>query len=359
MHLRVFAEDYDVTLIVCQIYRLGHFHRKDTGLIDRCSEIRVIDPSTSSALVGSIVDSDQARFDRIHVIRLRLAPMINHLITAPLTARPRVTLDLDDFESKRQRRLESLFDSSGNDKAAATCRQAACAMAEMESYFLPRFDEVYISNPEDLAEISSRYLCKQLTVVPNAVLIPERHRSRRPDTTFTFLFVGSMQYYPNEDAVMFFCNDVLPILRKAANAPFRVIVVGTWPSDHVKALTRVPEVDVTGEVPEVGPYYYAADAAIVPVRVGGGTRIKILEALSYQLPVVSTRIGAEGLGVTDGEDLFLVEGAEAFANRCVTLMKNRGLADAMASAGKRWLLTHHTLAQVRMAMHRTPPADRR
>ena len=92
-----------------------------------------------------------------------------------------------------------------------------------------------------------------------------------------------------------------------------------------------PCVRLLGAVPEVRPLYEAADAAIVPLRAGGGTRIKILEAFSYRRPVVSTTIGAEGITATPGIEILLGDTAEDFAARCVDLMRAPDLADRLAA----------------------------
>jgi polysaccharide biosynthesis protein PslH len=141
-------------------------------------------------------------------------------------------------------------------------------------------------------------------VAPNAVRLPERE----PTTTaaerpFTFLFVGTFGYYPNDDAAGFFCREVLPLLRETAPGPFRVNVIGRGGGREVQSLGSLPEVTVIGEVPDMANYYRASDAVIVPVRSGGGTRIKVLEAFSFERPVVATTIGIEGIDAGDGAQL--------------------------------------------------------
>jgi glycosyltransferase involved in cell wall biosynthesis len=148
-------------------------------------------------------------------------------------------------------------------------------------------------------------------------------RPERRDGPFTFLFVGNLDYYPNGDAVRWFAREVLPALQERAPASFRVVVVGNGDTP--------PKLEHAGAVADVGPCYAAADVAIVPLRAGGGTRIKILEAFAHGVPVVSTPIGAEGLEAAGGEHLLLGGDAEAFARGCAELMASpelrRGLAE--------------------------------
>jgi glycosyltransferase involved in cell wall biosynthesis len=143
------------------------------------------------------------------------------------------------------------------------------------------------------------------------------------------LFVGSMSYPPNIDAVTYFCRDILP--RIAAIIPdARLSIVGAQPPPSVSRLADGDRIRVTGFVPDVRPYYEAAAAVVVPLRVGGGIRMKILEGLALAAPMVSTSIGAEGLGLADGEELLLADTPESFAAAVVRLMRQPELRQHLA-----------------------------
>lgn len=120
------------------------------------------------------------------------------------------------------------------------------------------------------------------------------------------VFVGAMDYAPNADGAIFFAKQVWPAVRQRLGEA-ELTIVGANPGPAVRALGELPGVTVTGIVPDVRPYYGGALAAVVPLRTGGGTRLKILEAMAAGIPVVSTPIGAEGLEVSDGENCLLVE----------------------------------------------------
>jgi glycosyltransferase involved in cell wall biosynthesis len=102
----------------------------------------------------------------------------------------------------------------------------------------------------------------------------------------------------------------------------------------VVELGKIPGVTVTGGVPSVDPYYENAQVVICPIRYGSGTRIKILEAMANERPVVSTTIGCEGIQVTEGQDILIGDDPLAFANACVSLLKDRGLWSRIASGGR-------------------------
>lgn len=170
-------------------------------------------------------------------------------------------------------------------------------------------------------------------VVPNAVDV-ERFTPGSPDLDRgTLLFFGEMGYYPNTDAMLFFLSEVLPRLRRS-NPSARLVIVG--PSAP-KAILRWASTDVivTGAVPDVRPYIEAARAVVVPLRVGGGTRLKILEAMAMGKPVVSTRLGAEGLSVTDERDILLADDAESFADRVKRVLSDGDLARQLGAAARR------------------------
>jgi glycosyltransferase involved in cell wall biosynthesis len=143
-----------------------------------------------------------------------------------------------------------------------------------------------------------------------------------------------MSYQPNEDGILFFCAEILPLIRQ--RTPQRVVleVVGRGPSARVAALGKDDTITVTGEVETVEPCYERADVVVVPLRFGGGTRIKILEALALGKPVVSTSIGAEGLDLVDGRDILIADDPEGFAAACLRLMADPILRSRIAESGR-------------------------
>ena len=141
---------------------------------------------------------------------------------------------------------------------------------------------------------------------------PRRHR---------VLFVGSMDYHANVDAAVHFAREYWPgIYRQRPELTFTI--VGRYPRPEVSALAHLPGIQVTGTVADVRPYYCEALAEVVPLRVGGGSRLKILEAMAAGVPVISTRLGAEGLGVKDGETIVLAETGDGFCRALCDLADN-------------------------------------
>jgi glycosyltransferase involved in cell wall biosynthesis len=173
-------------------------------------------------------------------------------------------------------------------------------------------------------------------VVPNIYPTPAMPAGR--DTVGappTVSIIGQLHYPPNADAAEFFVRDVLPRLRQRV-PDVEVRLVGE-PSPSVAALGEADGVTVTGLVPDIMTELGRADLCAVPVRFGGGTRIKILEAFAHRIPVVSTTLGAEGLDAVDGEHLLMADGADEFADACAALLHDTALrARVVRAAYAHW-----------------------
>lgn len=143
-----------------------------------------------------------------------------------------------------------------------------------------------------------------------------------PSLTTDLAFVGSMDWLPNVDGIDYFAREVLPIIRKRRPWCSLAIIGRTPPPSIVELARQDPAITVTGTVPDIRPHLWSAAVSIVPLRIGGGTRLKIYESMAAKVPVVSTSIGAEGLEVRHPEHIRLADTAEDFARQCLDLLKN-------------------------------------
>jgi polysaccharide biosynthesis protein PslH len=269
----------------------------------------------------------------VHVLRLYLAPFAEPYLAAQAPGRPGCRLDLDDHEVTTHTRIAGLLRDNGEEYRARVEEWEASRYEALGAALLPRFDRVYVAGAGDKDLVADAYPGVDVRILANVVRPPGRLAPPPDGEPFTFLFVGNFGYYPNDDAARYFCAQVLPRLRAAAPGPFRVWFVGASPPGAVRALAGEPEVTVAGPVADVTPWYESAHAVIVPVRAGGGTRIKILEAFAHLRPVVSTPAGADGLGVTPGLHLLVADSSEDFAVQCARLMRDPVLGRALAGAG--------------------------
>lgn len=209
-------------------------------------------------------------------------------------------------------------------------------MAAFESTMCPAFDVATCVSPEDAAQLEAMG-CANAVVVPNGVDLDYFH----PDHSFlpeqgasSIVFTGSMDWRPNQDAVQFFVDQIFPRVRKTLpHAVFRV--VGRKPPEALaRQWSACPGVEVTGTVDDVRPYLAEAAVVVVPLRIGGGSRLKILEALAMRKAVLSTTLGAEGLDLTHGHTLWIKDEPGPFAAACIDILRHPDHYTAMAAAGR-------------------------
>ena len=212
-------------------------------------------------------------------------------------------------------------------------RLEAAKMLRYERATVGRFRHVIAVSEHDRRLMSEMTDPSRISVTPTGVdLARYRSAAGRRAAAPLVIFLGSMDWEANIDGVDYFCEEIWPaVLRAVPAARFRV--VGRNP--HPRVLRRASEsVEVTGTVPSVVEHLQEAAVFVVPLRVGGGTRLKIYEAMAAGKAVVSTTVGAEGLDVTDGSDILLADDAASFADSIVRLLtdeEERGRLERAAS----------------------------
>ncbi|HTA91621.1 MAG TPA: glycosyltransferase [Polyangiaceae bacterium] len=195
-----------------------------------------------------------------------------------------------------------------------------------------RFDGVSLTSRRDEELILSEYPSAHTAVVPNGVDVSEFSPVEGAAEREMLLFFGAINYHPNHDGVVYFIDEVFPKIRlKHPNARFCIL----GPGARQSVLDRQGNgVEVLGMVDDVGPYIDRAAAVVVPLRLGGGTRLKIVEALSKGKPVVSTRLGAEGIDVVHDQHLLLADDPQEFANQVSRVLTDAALALRLGKAGR-------------------------
>jgi glycosyltransferase involved in cell wall biosynthesis len=174
----------------------------------------------------------------------------------------------------------------------------------------------------DAARMKRMFSLDTVSSVPTGVDVEYFASPANPAPVSDIVFCGSMDWLPNVDAVEYFLAEVLPIVRKSLpRATF--IIAGRSPDARVlKAVQGHTGVSITGKVDDMRPYLWGSKISIVPIRIGGGTRLKIYECMAAGLPVVSTTVGAEGLLYEDSEDIVLADDPAGFAAACVRLLSD-------------------------------------
>lgn len=180
----------------------------------------------------------------------------------------------------------------------------------------------------------SMFSVSDVTAVPTGVDLEYFTPAEPSGQTADLVFVGSMDWLPNVDGMKWFVRDILPLIRKR-RPDCSVAIVGRRPGPEIEAMAAAdPLIRVTGTVPDIRPFVWGSAVSIVPLRIGGGTRLKIFESMAAQTPVVSTRVGAEGLDVRSPEHILLADEAGDFAASCLRLLDDPGERRRMAASAR-------------------------
>lgn len=269
-------------------------------------------------LPPEILERLDTPYDVVWIERLATALRIDH------PGGGNVVLDLDDIEHRKIMRGNTSIE--GSILTRLWKRILSRAWRRNEVAAARKFACLVVCSEND-----REYLGPKAVVVPNGTDISN-------DVTFSpgipgrMLYVGAMGYKPNDDAVRHFVRTTLP--RIVTDLPeAHLVVVGRCPSRALRALADGTRVQVVGRVDDVRPYLSDASLSVVPLRFGGGTRLKILESLAMKTPVVSTEIGAEGLNLEAGHHISIANEPQAFADACLGLLKDQEGRRKMAEAG--------------------------
>jgi glycosyltransferase involved in cell wall biosynthesis len=252
---------------------------------------------------------------------------------------PCLVLDCDEDDVSAYCRFGRLHRLWGRRRQANWVEAEADAFKALGKHYLPRFALLLAASPGEARLLRARARGAAIIVVPNAPPVSARNSvqlacmNERRDV----LFVGNMGYLPNIDAVMWFGTRIWPRIRSAAPFPLRFVIGGDGATREVTKLARQPDILLTGAFENAEPLYRRAALAVVPIRAGGGTRIKLLEAAKFGVPVVATRFGAEGSGFCSGRELLLADTEREFAKACTRLLTDCQLASLLVSGARRKL----------------------
>jgi polysaccharide biosynthesis protein PslH len=248
-----------------------------------------------------------------------LAPLIRH-------RRPREpwVITLQNVASVRARQEASV--AAGGRQAWLLRRDAAKA-ERYERWIGNVYDRVFVVSEDDAADLPG-----PASVVPNGVDLGKFTASPVPSEPLVVL-TGTLGYLPNVDGAKWLVQEVWPAVRAAVPAA-RLELVGRDPVPEVRDLARADGISVHADVPDTAPYLRRARVAVVPLRVGSGTRLKALEALASGRPVVGTTIGLAGLGLRSGIDAVVADDAAAFAKALIGLLQDSDEATRLARSGR-------------------------
>jgi sugar transferase (PEP-CTERM/EpsH1 system associated) len=205
------------------------------------------------------------------------------------------------------------------------------------------FDVCTVVTPAELATLNGFEASCRSDWFPNGVDCEYFQPSSEPYDRDLVVFVGKMDYFPNEQGVVDFCRHVWPAIR-AGRPGARFAVVGSNPTRAVRALSAIRGVTVTGAVDDVRPWLARAAVAVAPLKLARGTQNKVLEAMASGIPVVASRLAARGVDAIADEHLLVADGPAPFADAVLRVMKDETLRARLARDGRARMLSHHTWA---------------
>lgn len=274
-------------------------------------------------------------------------PLLAPYIRAAHSAGALVVVDVDE----RLRKIAWAIARSRTTPPVTRLRFAIEALAvvgRMERAAYPHADQLWVSSEDELSGLAREADPRRIVVVPNAVPVgPETPRAPEPAAVG---FLGWYGYPPNEAAALELIRSIMPAVR-ASGGPRRLVLIGAQPTQAMRtAAAAAGDVETTGLVPDARASLRDAGMLVVPLRSAGGTRIKILDAAAAGVPVISTALGASGLGMTPGVHFLAAETTAEFAARIVELAADAGLRQRLVDAAHALVRERHSLDAARASV---------
>lgn len=249
--------------------------------------------------------------------------------------------------------LEGVSRSVLRSRARLAARARALAdllsAGRMERRDFPKADEVWAGSETERLALSATAAPAPVRVVPNVAPAGQR-RDGRPGPIRQVAFVGSFTHPPNEEAAIELARFVMPAVR-AAGGPSELLLIGRDPTPRLRRLARAdPRVLIAADVPEVSVPLIAAGVLVMPIRSGGGSRIKALEAAALGVPIVSTSFGIAGLNLRPGVDVLLAETPTEFADAVRRLQDEPAVRETLVANARQAVETHHSMPSLARAV---------
>ncbi len=326
------------------------------------SEPNLVAIHVTPALREAVAELARIPFDAIFCFRTYLFPQV-----AAIAGDRPVLVDFDDVEHVKIREQSALI---AGKLTPFLDRVESGKLQKWEHWIAREAAASFVCAEADRAHFPAE-VRPRIHVLPNGAhfgatepAVAGDEAAPAADAPLRLLLLGDMGYLPNADSAVTFCENILPRIRSEVPA-VEVAIVGNHPGPEIKALARIPGVRVTGFVPDVAPWFKSAAILVVPIRFGGGTRIKILEALRHRRAVVASPAGAAGLAPESGRHLIVARDDTDFAAQVVALLRDPARRAALGAAGEEWArgnydwdrIGDHLLAVVDQVMGRSAGDD--
>jgi len=270
------------------------------------------------------------------VVQVEFANMASYRFTRQ-QKKPLLVLDEHNIEYDLQRRTAGSADGASR-KLYNSLNWRKLGWEEKAAW--RRFDGVLLTSQRDAGLLSGVSPTTTTAVIPNGVNVEQFQPSSFDTAPDQLLFFGANNYFPNHDALLYFIDEILPkVVAARPNVKLSIVGPGAQPALLARQSRHV---EVVGFVDDVMPHLERASAVVVPLRIGGGTRLKIVEAMAKSKAIVSTRIGAEGLDVSHEHDVLLADSPDDFAQQILRVLADPKLAQKLGQNAR-------TLAEERYA----------
>ncbi|GAB6059667.1 glycosyltransferase family 4 protein [Desulfonatronum parangueonense] len=256
-------------------------------------------------------------------------------------------LDMHNVESSL---LERFADGEQSRLKALYARITATKLRRYEGQIADLFRRILVCSVEDGRMLEGYGLRTPVKVIPNGVDCDYFHPQPWNPSAQDLVFVGSMDYHANIFGILHFVNDILPFVWKK-KPQTRFTIVGKNPPESIQRLAD-QRITVTGKVPDVRSYLAEARVVVVPLLVGGGTRLKILEAMACAKAIVATPLGAEGIAVRDGEHLLLAKDDDDFARKTCRLLDDDDLCRSLGKSAATFVRRNYDWSSITERLHR-------
>ena len=271
------------------------------------------------------------------IIQIEHSYMASYLEVIPKNVVSKKVLTFIDVESAR---LHKMLKMEKNPYWRLRYLLNWLPMRRWEARIATIVDKCITTSQVDKERLQSISKFASVSVIPNGVDVDLLKPLPFTMQSKILLFVGTLQYPPNVDAASYFAREVFPyVVRQIPDATF--VIVGSHPPEKIQKLGREKNIVVSGWVEDIRPYYEQSAVCVVPLRAGGGTRLKILEAMALGRPVVSTSIGCEGLDVTEGRDILIADTTTEFAAATVRLLMDAALQGQLSHNARRLVETRY------------------
>jgi len=270
---------------------------------------------------------ESSAFNAVQIESIHMAPYLEMI----RRRNPGINAVLD-WHNVESELIQQYAASTANPAKRFIAGRTSTLLYRMEQDALKSFSAHTVVSELERDKLLKRAPDAKIHVIANGVDTAAFARPGSTASRRTLLFVGSMDYHANSEAVLWFCREIWP--RLAAEFPsLDFKIVGRNPPSSVKDLAS-DRITVTGTVDDVRPYYHEAFSVVVPLRVGGGTRLKILEAMAAGVPVISTRLGAEGIAAEDRKQILLADTPADMAAAIRSLLTEPGLVSSLRDSAR-------------------------